>query len=159
MFVVAIAVAVFAVALAVAPRDGDRGAAGDAGAPPTVTAAARPGTTVRIVGSQFGRILADGRGRAFYLFDRERSSRPRCYGACAAAWPPVYAKGDPVAGSGARERLIATTRRADGRRQVTYGGYPLYYYVRDTPGVVLCQNVFEFGGTWLVVRGDASPVT
>ena len=50
-------------------------------------------------------------------------------------------------------RLIGTIRRADGRLQVTYGGRPLYYYVGDRqPGQVLCQNVEEFGGLWLVVR-------
>lgn len=46
-----------------------------------------------------------------------------------------------------------TSRRRDGRRQVTYNRRQLYYYVGDKkPGQVLCQNVDEFGGTWLVVR-------
>jgi len=41
--------------------------------------------------------------------------------------------------------------------QVTYAGHPLYYYRSDRPGQILCQNVEEFGGTWLVVspRGTA----
>jgi len=44
-------------------------------------------------------------------------------------------------------------RRSNGTRQVTYDGRPLYYYVRDRePGQILCQNVREFGGLWLVVR-------
>jgi hypothetical protein len=41
---------------------------------------------------------------------------------------------------------------------LTYAGHPLYYYVVDSPGHVLCQNVNEFGGRWLVVRGTGGPV-
>jgi predicted lipoprotein with Yx(FWY)xxD motif len=43
--------------------------------------------------------------------------------------------------------------------QATYSGRPLYYYVGDTaPGVVLCQNVKEYGGLWLVVRSSGKLV-
>jgi predicted lipoprotein with Yx(FWY)xxD motif len=126
-----------------------------AAAPPAI---ATPVTRVKAVGSRYGTILADGRGQAFYVFGRERTRRSECYGACAAAWPPALAKGRPVAGKGARASLIGTTRRRDGRRQVTYRGRPLYYYVADTPGRVLCQNVREFGGLWQVVRPDGIAV-
>jgi predicted lipoprotein with Yx(FWY)xxD motif len=55
--------------------------------------------------------------------------------------------------------LIATVRRADGSRQVTYANRPLYYYAGDRkPGQILCQNVPEFGGLWLVVRANGAPV-
>jgi predicted lipoprotein with Yx(FWY)xxD motif len=44
-------------------------------------------------------------------------------------------------------------RRRNGRRQVTYAGKPLYFYVGDTrPGQILCQDVVEFVGRWLIVR-------
>jgi len=39
-----------------------------------------------------------------------------------------------------------------------YRGQPLYYYVDDTPGNILCQNVSEFGGLWLVVSPGGAPV-
>ena len=52
-----------------------------------------------------------------------------------------------------KQSLLGTTRRRGGRLQVTYNGWPLYYYVGDRrPGQILCQNVREFGGLWLVVR-------
>ncbi len=127
----------------------------------TVTAARGPrkrGTRIKVVDSQFGTILGNGRGQAVYVFDKERSGRSECYGDCARAWPPVLTKGRPVAGKGARKRLLGTTRRRNGGRQVTYDGRPLYYYVDDAPGRVLCHNVLEFGGLWLVVRADGSPV-
>jgi predicted lipoprotein with Yx(FWY)xxD motif len=115
--------------------------------------------TITVRSSSYGRILFDGRGRALYAFTRDRGKQSRCYGACAAAWPVYYAKGRLLAGAGVRQSLIGTTRRRDGRMQVTYGGRPLYYYVGDRrPGEVRCQNVVEFGGTWLVVRPNGTLV-
>jgi predicted lipoprotein with Yx(FWY)xxD motif len=138
------------------PAAPNANAARDAEAAPARVA--RRGTTVRIVRSQFGRILADGRGQALYLFTRETSRTSRCYGDCATAWPPVPARGRPAGGRGARASLIGTTRRRDGTLQVTYAGRPVYYYVGDSPGRVLCHNVTEFGGIWRVIRADGSAV-
>jgi predicted lipoprotein with Yx(FWY)xxD motif len=113
---------------------------------------------VKVVSSQYGHILADGRGRAFYLFAKEHSRSSECYGACATNWPPVGVKGKPVAGPGAESRLLGNTRRSDGKLQLTYAGHPIYYYVGDSPGRVLCQGVNEFGGLWLVVQPNGKPV-
>ena len=108
--------------------------------------------------SRYGPVLFDGAGRALYVFTRERSSRPECYGACADAWPPFLTRGAPRAGRRARAALVGTTRRRDGRRQVTYRGRPLYYFVGDrAPGLITCHGVLEFGGTWLVVHPDGRP--
>jgi len=125
----------------------------------TATASANRGKKVKAVGSQFGRVVADGRGEALYLFAKERGKRSQCYGACARAWPPVLTKGRPRAGKGAKAKLLGTTRRKNGKLQVTYKGHPLYYYVDDRPGLILCQNVNEFGGLWLVVKPNGNPVT
>jgi predicted lipoprotein with Yx(FWY)xxD motif len=113
---------------------------------------AAKGTRVKVVSSDYGRVIADGKGEAFYLFDKENSKKPRCYGACASVWPPVLTKGKPVAGSGGKQSLLGTTKRANGKLQVTYAGHPLYYYVDDSPGTILCHDVVEFGGLWLVVK-------
>jgi predicted lipoprotein with Yx(FWY)xxD motif len=103
--------------------------------------------------SRFGTVLFDGRGFVLYAFTRDHG-RSACYGACAKAWPPYFApKGTLRVGTGVKRSLLGTVRRRDGRRQVTYAGRPLYYYVGDTrPGQILCQNVPEYGGTWLIVR-------
>ena len=103
--------------------------------------------------SSFGRVLFDGRGFVLYAFTRDKNGQSACYGACAKAWPVYYAKATLRAGTGIKRSLIGTTKRRDGRRQITYAGRPLYYYVGDTKaGQIRCQNVVEFGGTWLVVR-------
>lgn len=123
------------------------------------SSSAGKGKLIKAVGSQYGRVVADAKGEAFYLFDKEQSSKSECYGACARAWPPVLTSGKPRAGNGAKASLLGTTKRANGKLQVTYAGQPLYYYVDDTPGNILCQNVSEFGGLWLVVEPGGAAVT
>jgi predicted lipoprotein with Yx(FWY)xxD motif len=118
----------------------------------------RKGAVVKVVDSQFGRVLANRRGKALYLFHKETRRRSACYGDCAVVWPPVLAKGKPRAGEGARKRMLGTTRRRNGRLQVTYAGHPLYYFQNDSPGRILCHNVDEFGGLWLVVKPNGSAV-
>jgi predicted lipoprotein with Yx(FWY)xxD motif len=108
--------------------------------------------TVTVRGSDYGRILFDGANRALYGFTRDPRAKSTCYGACAQAWPPYIVRGTLRAGKGASRSLLGTTRRRDGKRQLTYAGKPLYYYVHDGRGQVLCQNVREYGGLWLVVR-------
>jgi predicted lipoprotein with Yx(FWY)xxD motif len=125
---------------------------------PAPDRAAATSAKVTVVRSQFGRILADGRGQALYYFSREQGRASRCYGACAKAWPPVPSGGRPAAGRGTRAALVGITRRSDGTRQLTYAGHPVYLYVGDSPGRVLCHNVTEFGGVWRVIRSDGSPV-
>ena len=105
----------------------------------------------------YGRILVNGGGKALYLFTKEAGPTADCYGECAAAWPPFLTSGKPSAGTGLSSKRLGTTIRSDGTRQVTFKGHPLYFYVHDTPDRILCQDVFEFGGTWLLVnqRGNA----
>jgi predicted lipoprotein with Yx(FWY)xxD motif len=58
-----------------------------------------------------------------------------------------------------KSKLLGTTRRRDGKLQVTYAGRPLYYYVGDrAPNEIRCQNVDEFGGLWLVARPNGTLV-
>lgn len=112
------------------------------------------GTKITVRGSEFGRMLWGPERQAIYVFENDVARRSRCYGACARAWPPVLTRGRPVAGRGVRERLLGTTRRRNGRRQVTYAGRPLYYYAHEGRGEVLCHDVFLNGGYWWVVGPD-----
>lgn len=109
--------------------------------------------------SSYGRILFDGRGFALYGFTHDPRGRSTCAGACARAWPPYLVKTRPQAGRGVKARLLGTTKRADGKLQVIYGGRALYYYVGDRRvGQILCQGASEFGGVWRVVRPDGGLV-
>jgi predicted lipoprotein with Yx(FWY)xxD motif len=117
----------------------------------------RQGREVKIAGSDFGPMLFDRSGQAIYLFDKEATNTPQCYGACAKAWPPVLTSGLPRGSGAVRDSLLGTTRRRDGARQVTYAGHPLYFYAHEGKNEVLCHNVSEFGGLWLVVTAKGEP--
>jgi predicted lipoprotein with Yx(FWY)xxD motif len=115
--------------------------------------------TLTLKNTRYGKILFDGKNRVLYGFTRDRRGGPsQCYGGCARAWPVYYSKGSLRAGRGVRQGMIGTVRRRDGRRQITYNGWPLYYYAHEGPGEVKCQNVREFGGLWLVVKPDGKLV-
>jgi predicted lipoprotein with Yx(FWY)xxD motif len=109
------------------------------------------GSEVVVADTEYGRVLTDTEGRTLYSFDKETTDRSECFGACAEAWPPFYTNGDPQAGEGVKQDLLGTTPH-EGKDLVTYNGHPLYYYVNEGPNEVLCQNVEEFGGLWLVIE-------
>jgi predicted lipoprotein with Yx(FWY)xxD motif len=102
--------------------------------------------------SRYGRVLFDQRGFVLYGFTADSSRASTCYGACAKAWPPLLTTSSAKALRGVDRTKLGTVTRRNGAKQVTYAGHPLYYYVGDTkPGQILCQNVREYGGLWLVV--------
>jgi predicted lipoprotein with Yx(FWY)xxD motif len=110
------------------------------------------GTRVDVARTALGRILVDSRGITLYDFPPDRGTTSVCYGACAALWPPLITHGKPVAGRGVRPSLLGTTKRKDGKLQVTYGGHPLYFFVTDRkPGQTTGQGVDQFGGPWWVI--------
>ncbi len=117
----------------------------------------RPGVRITAAGSEFGQMLFDRTGQAIYLFDVETYSKPGCYDACAAAWPPVLTTGDPVAGRGVDSSLLGTTSRTDGTTQVTYNDHPLYTYAHEGEREVKCHDVFLNGGNWYVVQPNGGP--
>jgi predicted lipoprotein with Yx(FWY)xxD motif len=116
------------------------------------SSSASGGTKVAVASSKLGRILVDGRGHTLYLFARDRNGKSACSASCAAYWPPLIAAGKPRAVAGAKASLLGTTRRADGRLQVTYRHHPLYTYVADAAkGQTRGQGLDLSGGEWWAV--------
>jgi predicted lipoprotein with Yx(FWY)xxD motif len=65
---------------------------------------------------------------------------------------PLTTAGKPHAVRGALGARLGTTRRTDGKLEVTYNGHPLYHYAGDTkPGDTKGQNLNQFGGGWYVL--------
>ena len=129
---------------------------------PTETApteTAKPGTTITTDVSEFGPMLFGVDKQAIYIWEVEESSKAECYDDCAEAWPPVLTTGEPVAHGEVDQALLGTTKRKDGKLQVTYNGHPLYYYAHEGPNEVKCHNVATHGGLWWVIQpdGDRAP--
>jgi predicted lipoprotein with Yx(FWY)xxD motif len=124
------------------------------------SSSASAGTKVATASSPLGKILVDGRGRTLYLFAKDRNGKSTCSGSCAVYWPPLIASGKPKAGAGARQSLLGTTRRADGRLQVTYRHHPLYRYAGDSAkGQTNGQGLNASGGLWWVLSPAGNKIS
>jgi predicted lipoprotein with Yx(FWY)xxD motif len=117
------------------------------------------GTVVDVAKSGLGRILVDNKGVTLYDFPPDKGTTSVCYGACAALWPPLITSGKPVAGAGVRAGLLGTTKRKDGKLEVTYNHHPLYYFVSDQkPGQTTGQGVNQFGAPWWVISAAGKEI-
>jgi predicted lipoprotein with Yx(FWY)xxD motif len=129
------------------------GCGGGTSASPSQTAApAAAGAAVDAKKVSLGTILVDGKGMTLYLFEMDKGGKSACYGACATAWPPLLTGGKVTPGSGVNASWVGTTTRSDGKTQVTYHGWPLYYFVPDkAPGEIKGQDLKSFGAPWYSV--------
>jgi predicted lipoprotein with Yx(FWY)xxD motif/cytochrome c5 len=106
----------------------------------------------------YGQYLTDLKGRSLYLFTRDTKSTPTCYDQCAQNWPPLLLEKNnkPLGDKGIDAKLLGTAKRNDrSSLQITYNGWPLYYFARDQkPGDTNGQGV---GGVWFLVspKGEA----
>jgi predicted lipoprotein with Yx(FWY)xxD motif len=126
-----------------------------ASAPPASSAATGAGTVIKTASGSAGIWLTDQTGKTLYIYTKDTGTTSACYGACATAWPPFTATGSvTVNGQFLDASLIGSTSRTDGTTQVTYGGHPLYYYVKDTAaGQITGQGV---GGVWYLLGPKAN---
>ncbi len=136
--------------------------------PPTQPAAAKSSATqapaaampsgpamVSLAAGALGSHLVDDKGMTLYLFTKDSPGTSTCYDKCAAAWPALLTTGSPQAASGVDSSKFGTTTRTDGTTQVTYNGWPLYYFAKDKqPGDTTGEGV---GSVWFCISpsGDA----
>ena len=91
-------------------------------------------------------VLTTAKGFTVYSFAPDTPTMSKCYGGCAAYWPPVT--GSTTASSGLPGK-VGTITRADGSHQLTYNGHPLYTYIGDSaPGQARGNNLNLNGGLW-----------
>jgi predicted lipoprotein with Yx(FWY)xxD motif len=115
--------------------------AGASSAAPAATGASLKTTTIG--GTT---VLTNAQGFTLYSFAPDTPTASKCYGSCAAYWPPVT--GTAAASPGLPGR-IATITRTGGARQLTYNGHPLYTYIGDSaPGQAKGNNLNLNGGLW-----------
>jgi predicted lipoprotein with Yx(FWY)xxD motif len=115
-----------------------------------------PASPIATGSTSLGTVLTDARGLTLYYLTPEKGTHVVCTGGCAATWPPLRASTPgaqplPAGVSG----TLATVSRPDGTAQVTYNGWPLYHFARDTaPGSVRGQGI---GGVWFVAKPGLAP--
>jgi predicted lipoprotein with Yx(FWY)xxD motif len=125
----------------------------------TARAGAPKGTLVALGKTALGKVLVDARGRTLYLFEKDKRGVSACYGTCATYWPPLLSPAKARPGSGVRASLLGVTRRANGKRQVTYAGHPLYTFYGDTKaGQTSGEGLKDFGASWDVVSASGRAV-
>lgn len=95
------------------------------------------------------RYLTDSKGMTLYYFTLDTDGTSACYGDCEKAWPVFYAK-DLTVSSDLSAADFGTTTRKDGKKETTYKGWPLYYWVQDQkPGDMTGENVH---GVWFILK-------
>jgi predicted lipoprotein with Yx(FWY)xxD motif len=119
-----------------------------AGASPPAPAATGtgPGTGLKTTVIGGTTVLTNARGFTLYSFAPDTPTTSRCYGSCAAYWPPVTGA---APASPSLPGRIGTITRTGGSRQLTYNGHPLYTYIGDAaPGQANGNNLNLNGGLW-----------
>jgi len=88
-----------------------------------------------------GSYLADIKGMTLYTFKMDTPGTSACAGPCVDNWPPFYREMvEPKDGLNAGD--FGTITRADGKKQTTYKGMPLYYFIKDKkPGDTMGEGV------------------
>ena len=120
--------------------------------PATAGAATTPRTASAIAtvkDAKFGTILVAG--ETVYTL---KPSRTKCTAKCLKVWPPVELPQGVMtatAGTGVDGAKLGTKALADGNRQVTYGGKPLYWFFKDTAPGQVKGNITDKWGKWLAV--------
>jgi predicted lipoprotein with Yx(FWY)xxD motif len=113
-------------------------------------AAADVGATLKTARIGSVDVLTNADGLTLYWFAPDTSTSSKCFGSCAAYWPPV--SGSPTAGPGVTGKL-GTIKRPGGGLQATYNGHPLYTYIGDSgPGQANGNDLDLNGGFWYDIR-------
>lgn len=116
--------------------------------------------------SEYGDYVTDGKGMSLYMFEADSQgggssqAKSTCKGYCATVWPPLIVQ-DPAQAGGDKVQAdrIGTVERDDGTMQVTYGGWPVYYYNKDqNPGDTNGQDVDSFGAEWYLVAPSGDKI-
>jgi predicted lipoprotein with Yx(FWY)xxD motif len=114
-----------------------------------------PAYTVMIgTNKAVGNYIVDGDGKSLYWYTKDSPGMSACTGGCIQAWP-AFSPDSLVIPSALNAADFSTITRDDGTKQVTYKGYPLYYWVKDTNrGDITGQAV---GKVWYVIDPDKFP--
>jgi predicted lipoprotein with Yx(FWY)xxD motif len=114
--------------------------------------------------ASLGSYLVDKDGRSLYFFVRDAKNQSACTSAtCEALWPVFNVENLTVdkVGTGLLLSDFSTITTTTGKKQMTYKGWPLYYYapkVNDvnTPEAAGQTTGDGVGGVWFIAKPDYS---
>ena len=118
---------------------------------------ANPGpTTLTVVKTKYGPVVADDRGQVLYDYADDTPTASACNAVwCLVDWPPLQASGIPTAAASITGAITVIVG-AGGTRQVTLGGHPLYTFAGDLhPGDTRGQAI---GSDWYLVSPAGNTV-
>jgi predicted lipoprotein with Yx(FWY)xxD motif len=122
-------------------------------------AGSQANATLSLRQTNLGQILVSAKGRTLYLFMKDANGKSACNGSCATYWPPLMKTGNVTVGAGVQRALVGTTKRADGRLQVTYNRHPLYTFALDkSAGQTKGQGSSNFGAKWYAVSAKGRAI-
>ena len=113
-------------------------------------------------------VVVDADGNTLYMFTADTGGKASCVSdqpvpGCGKVWPPLVAEGKLQGGEGIDQKLIGTTKRTDGKTQVTYNNHPLYHF-RGYGGTPADKKAGDlngqaFAGIWFVLSPKGAPIT
>jgi len=77
-----------------------------------------------------GKYLTDTEGRTLYWFQKDTPGKSACLNGCLEKWPIYYRETVAPPPSISKDDF-GTITRDDGKKQTTFRGYPLYYWIND----------------------------
>ncbi len=121
------------------------------------TYGAAQSTTLTVVKTRFGPVVADNRGEALYTYVDDTPTTTACTADwCLVDWPPLQSPGTPTKALSITAP-VGTIAGAGGTTQVTLGGHPLYTFAGDLhPGDVRGQGI---GRDWFLISPIGLSVT
>jgi predicted lipoprotein with Yx(FWY)xxD motif len=115
------------------------------------SAAAARSATIKLAHTSKGALLVGPNGHTLYVFGKDSRNHDACMkiSGCTSFWPPLTSTSRPAAGSGVRQAWLGTISIGGGKKQVTYDGWPLYYYSGDSgPAETSYLGISASGGVW-----------
>ncbi len=105
-----------------------------------------------------GKILVDKDGRTLYSFADDANGENTCTGGCETIWPPFYVDNltaDQLGDAALKVTDFSVITTSSNKKQLTYKGWPLYYFSPNgTPEVPGQTNGDGTGGVWFVAKPD-----
>ncbi|CAI2768954.1 COG4315 family predicted lipoprotein [Flavobacterium collinsii] len=128
----------------------------------TVTPEAKKEITLS-TSTTLGSYLSDKDGKSLYFFATDAKGQASCTGGCEAVWPPFYVDNLTAEklSTGLTLSDFASITTTSGKKQLTYKGWPLYYYAPNINGTNTPETAGQttgdgVGGVWFIAKADYS---